>query len=147
MGRHCLPLLTFLMTPTFFIIISFLFLVPIQSSPMFINNVFIHICHAMCRVVKKYFSWIVSCYCCYWELEPWGGMDAPHVLDELDLHLNSWIIEHNKCPSKGNVAMGILKRLILLQFSKQNTPCFLLNINSLNHSFNHCQCQCCLLKF
>jgi hypothetical protein len=48
--------------------------------------------------------------------------DAPHVLDELDLHLNSWIIQHNKCPSKGDAAMGALERLILLQNSINKTP-------------------------
>jgi hypothetical protein len=43
------------------------------------------------------------------------------VLDGLDLHLSSWIVQHNKQPNKWDVTMGILEHLILLQLSKQ-TP-------------------------
>ncbi len=66
------------------------------------------------------------------------AQNAPHVLDKLDLDMCSWIIRHKKCPSKGDVAMGIPKYHVHLQFNKHNTQCFLLSINSLNHSFSHC---------
>lgn len=54
MGKHCLPLFPFLLTPIFLICCFLLFLVSIQISPMLINNVLIlHTHDAMCRVFLK----------------------------------------------------------------------------------------------
>jgi len=59
------------------------------------------------------------------------AQDAPHALDELHLNLCGWISQHKKCPSKGDMTMGIPKCLVIIQLSKQNTPSFLLNIDPL----------------
>jgi hypothetical protein len=70
---------------------------------------------------KKYIFWIMSC-CCYWKFKPHGaGQDAPHVLDKLDFNMCNWIIQHIKCPNKGDVAMGIPKCHVHLQLNKHNT--------------------------
>ncbi len=51
-GGIYLPFFSFMLTPTF-LICCFLLLVTIQNNPMFINNVFFHICDAMCQVVRN----------------------------------------------------------------------------------------------
>ncbi len=52
-GGIYLPFFRFMLTPIFFICCFLLLLVMIQNSPMLINNMFFHICDAMCKVVRK----------------------------------------------------------------------------------------------
>jgi hypothetical protein len=71
------------------------------------KNTFFRLCHAIAAIGS---------------LNHGVAWDASHVLDELDLHLNSWIVQHNKCPNKGDVVMGTLECIILLQNLVNKTP-------------------------
>ncbi len=115
MGRHCFSFFPFLATPTFFIFCFLLFLVPIQSSAMFINNMLFHTSDAMCKVVRNNtFIGLHRAIVITRSLSHGVAQDAPHALDKLDLNLCNWIVHHKKCPSMGNVTMVTPKCLIFL---------------------------------
>ncbi len=99
---------------------------------MLINNMFFHIHDAMHKVVKLYI-FFGSCrvVVAIGSLSHGVAQDAPHALNELHLNLCNWIIQHKKCPSKGNMTTGIQKCMVIIQLNKQNTPCFLLSTNHL----------------
>jgi hypothetical protein len=123
---------SFFANPTFFIFCFFICLVLIQISPMFINNVFFHTHDAMHKVVKIYiFFGLCRVDVVIRSLNHGVAQYAPHVLDVLHLNLCRWIIQHKKCPNKGDKTMRIPKCLVIIQLSTQNTPCFLLNIDPL----------------
>ncbi len=116
----------------------FLLLVTIQNSPMFINNVFLHIYDAMCKVIRKN-TFFGLCHVVV------VTRNLSHMVVQNALHVwTNWIwtcvvgsFDTKNAQAREMWLWGFQNVMFICSSTNITPHAFLLSINSLNHSLSH----------